>query len=73
MEEVRYLIIGAGLAAVRGIREIDRAGSILIASDKTDPPYDRPPLSKALWAGTPLNAIWRHTELAGAMLRLGTR
>jgi 3-phenylpropionate/trans-cinnamate dioxygenase ferredoxin reductase component len=76
MEDVKYLIIGGGLAAdaaARGIREIDRVGSILIASDETDPPYDRPPLSKALWTGTPLNSIWRHTELAGAMLRLGTR
>lgn len=76
MEHVKYLIIGGGLAAdaaVRGIREIDRAGSILIVSDETDPPYDRPPLSKALWTGAPLHSIWRHTESTGAMLRLGTR
>jgi 3-phenylpropionate/trans-cinnamate dioxygenase ferredoxin reductase component len=76
MERVKYLIIGGGLAAdaaVRGIREIDRVGSILIVSDEKDPPYDRPPLSKALWTGTPLHAIWRHTELAGAALRLGTK
>ena len=41
MEEVRYLIIGGGLAAdaaVGGIREIDRSGSILIVPDETDPP-----------------------------------
>jgi 3-phenylpropionate/trans-cinnamate dioxygenase ferredoxin reductase component len=76
MEDVKYLIVGGGLAAdaaARGIREIDRVGSILIVSDETDPPYDRPLLSKALWTGTPLHAIWRHTELAGATLRLGTR
>lgn len=76
MGHVKYLIIGGGLAAdaaVRGIREIDRAGSILVVSDETDPPYDRPPLSKALWTGAPLHSIWRHTESTGAMLRLGTR
>jgi 3-phenylpropionate/trans-cinnamate dioxygenase ferredoxin reductase component len=76
MEHVKYLIIGGGLAAdaaVRGIREIDQVGSILIVSDEKDPPYDRPPLSKALWTGTPLHAIWRNTELAGASLRLGTK
>jgi 3-phenylpropionate/trans-cinnamate dioxygenase ferredoxin reductase component len=75
MEEVKYLIVGGGLAAdaaARGIREIDRTGSILIVSDETDPPYNRPSLSKALWTGSPLHSIWRHTELAGATLRLGT-
>jgi NADPH-dependent 2,4-dienoyl-CoA reductase/sulfur reductase-like enzyme len=76
MEHRNYLIIGGGLAAdaaIRGIREVDRAGSILAVSDENDPPYNRPPLSKALWKGTALDTIWRHTELAGAELRLGTR
>jgi 3-phenylpropionate/trans-cinnamate dioxygenase ferredoxin reductase component len=74
MERCKYLIIGGGVAAdaaVRGIREIDRTGSILVVSDEDDPPYDRPPLSKALWRGTAVDAIWRHTESAGAELRLG--
>lgn len=76
MEHRNYLIIGGGLAAdaaIRGIREVDHAGSILAFSDEDDPPYNRPPLSKALWSGSGIDTIWRHTELTGAELRLGTR
>ena len=76
MERFKYLIVGGGLAAdaaIRGIREVDHAGSILAVSDEEDPPYNRPPLSKALWKGTSVDTIWRHTELADAQLRLGTR
>jgi 3-phenylpropionate/trans-cinnamate dioxygenase ferredoxin reductase component len=76
MESCKYLIIGGGLAAdaaVRGIRELDAKGSIRVVSDENDPPYDRPALSKALWKGGKVEEIWRHTELAGAELRLGTR
>jgi 3-phenylpropionate/trans-cinnamate dioxygenase ferredoxin reductase component len=76
MEHRKYLIIGGGLAAdsaVRGIRELDQDGSILVVSDDDHPPYDRPPLSKGLWKGTAVDTIWRHTELANAELRLGTR
>jgi 3-phenylpropionate/trans-cinnamate dioxygenase ferredoxin reductase component len=75
MERRKYLIVGGGLAAdsaVRGIRELDQQGSILVVSDDDYPPYDRPPLSKGLWTGTAVDAIWRHTELANAELRLGT-
>ena len=74
MESRRYVIIGGGLAAdaaVRGIRERDAAGSILVVSDEDRPPYDRPPLSKALWRGAPVDGIWCRTESAGAELRLG--
>jgi NADPH-dependent 2,4-dienoyl-CoA reductase/sulfur reductase-like enzyme len=76
MERCKYLVIGggrAGDAAVRGIREADRNGSILVVSDEPDPPYDRPPLSKALWKGSGVETIWRHTDQAGAELRLGAR
>jgi 3-phenylpropionate/trans-cinnamate dioxygenase ferredoxin reductase subunit len=38
-----------------------------------DPPYDRPPLSKALWKGGSLDDIWRPVAGAGAELRLGRR
>ena len=75
MESCKYLLIGGGRAtdaAVRGIREVDQAGSILVVSDEDDPPYDRPPLSKSLWRGNAVETVWRHTELAGAELRLGT-
>src|SRR5262249_27633206 len=76
MERRKYLIVGGGLAAdaaIRGIRAIDRDGSILAVSDEDAPPYDRPPLSKALLRGAPVGTIWRHTELSGAELRLGTK
>ena len=58
----KYLIIGGGItaaAAVDGIREADPSGSIGLISAETDPPYKRPPLSKALWKGDPLDTIWR--------------
>ncbi|TAK47612.1 MAG: NAD(P)/FAD-dependent oxidoreductase [Xanthobacteraceae bacterium] len=75
-ERYKYLIIGGGLAAdaaVRGIRELDHSGTILVVSDEDDPPYNRPPLSKGLWKGTAIDEIWRHTETTTAELRLGTR
>jgi NADPH-dependent 2,4-dienoyl-CoA reductase/sulfur reductase-like enzyme len=71
-----YLIIGAGMtadAAAHGIREHDGAGTIGILGAERDPPYDRPPLSKKLWTGKPLESIWRKTQETGAELILGTR
>src|SRR5512143_4275909 len=59
-----YLIIGGGMtadAAAKGIRQADPAGSIGILSSETHPPYNRPPLSKALWKGDPEETIWRNT------------
>lgn len=44
-----YLLVGGGLAAVSaidGIREVDPEGSILLLSEESEPPYQRPPLSK---------------------------
>ncbi len=70
----RYLIVGGGMAAdaaVDGIRSRDKDGSIGIVSSDADPPYSRPPLSKALWKGDPLDSVWRHTEDKGATLHLG--
>ncbi len=72
----KYLIVGGGMtadAAVRGIREQDPAGKITVLSAERHPPYDRPPLSKKLWAGKPLESIWRKTDAAGVDLRLETR
>jgi NADPH-dependent 2,4-dienoyl-CoA reductase/sulfur reductase-like enzyme len=72
----KYLIVGGGMtadAAVRGIRELDPAGKITVVSAESHPPYDRPPLSKKLWTGKPLDSIWRMTEDRGVDLRLGTR
>jgi NADPH-dependent 2,4-dienoyl-CoA reductase/sulfur reductase-like enzyme len=65
MQNYKYLIVGGGMtadAAVSGIRELDPKGSIGLISAESDPPYDRPPLSKKLWKGKPLESIWRHTK-----------
>jgi len=58
-------------AAVHGIREVDAGATIGIVSLEADTPYDRPPLTKALWKGTPLDSIWRHTEKEHVQFRLG--
>ena len=54
MREVKYLLIGGGLAsfhAAKMIRREDAEGSILLVSEEELPPYDRPPLSKELLRG----------------------
>lgn len=74
MTTTNYLIIGGGMtadAAVRGIREHDAEGSIVLVGDEAHPPYKRPPLSKGLWSGGDEAKIWKNTE--GADLRLGRR
>jgi 3-phenylpropionate/trans-cinnamate dioxygenase ferredoxin reductase subunit len=71
----KYLIVGGGMAAdaaVQGIREVDANGSITLVSEERDPPYDRPPLSKALWKGGSLDDIWR-AGAPGLDLQLGRR
>jgi 3-phenylpropionate/trans-cinnamate dioxygenase ferredoxin reductase subunit len=76
MTHFKYLIIGAGMtadAAVQGIRELDPNGSIALIGEDRDPPYNRPPLSKALWKGKSLDSIWRKTEERTAELFLGRR
>ncbi|MGA2504129.1 MAG: FAD-dependent oxidoreductase [Anaerolineales bacterium] len=76
MENFKYLIIGGGMtaaAAMRGIRELDQQGSIGVVGLESDPPYKRPPLSKGLWKGKPLDSIWLKTEDLQAELRLGRK
>jgi 3-phenylpropionate/trans-cinnamate dioxygenase ferredoxin reductase subunit len=76
MKSTRYLIVGGGMtgdAAVKGIRERDADGSIVLVSAEQDPPYARPPLTKGLWSGVDEAKIWRGTADAGADLRLGRR
>ena len=77
MPQHRYLIIGGGItadAAARGIRSVDPQGSIGILSEETDPPYDRPPLSKGLWKGWAIERVDRGTPgLDGVQLHLGRR
>ena len=74
MREYHYLIIGGGMtadAAVSGIREVDPKSSIGLISSDADPPYDRPPLTKSLWKGKPLDSVWRHTQDHQVDLHLG--
>jgi 3-phenylpropionate/trans-cinnamate dioxygenase ferredoxin reductase component len=72
----QYLIIGGGMtadAAARGVRDLDTNGSIGIIGAESDAPYARPPLSKALWKGDPLESVWRNTSEIGVDLHLGRR
>src|SRR5262249_19833749 len=65
MPNYRYLIVGGGMtadAAVHGIRDVDRDGSIGLLSAEKQLPYDRPPLTKGLWKGKSLDTVWRHTD-----------
>jgi NADPH-dependent 2,4-dienoyl-CoA reductase/sulfur reductase-like enzyme len=76
MTGYKHLIVGAGMAAdaaVKGIRELDKEGSIALIGQEKDPPYNRPPLTKDLWKGKPMEKIWRKTEDKDAKLLLGRR
>ncbi|HEY8287519.1 MAG TPA: FAD-dependent oxidoreductase [Chloroflexota bacterium] len=68
MIHYQFLIIGGGMAAaaaVRGIREVDAQSSIGLISEESDPPYDRPPLSKGLWKGGAIDGIWSELDNHG--------
>ncbi len=76
MSHYNYVIIGGGMtadAAVKGIREVDASRSIGVFGMESDPPYNRPPLSKDLWKGAPMANVWRKTEDQGAQLNLGCK
>ncbi|WP_424683793.1 NAD(P)/FAD-dependent oxidoreductase [Frateuria sp. YIM B11624] len=72
-----YLIVGGGMAAdaaAKAISAADAAASIGILGAETEPPYERPPLSKALWKGDKtLASIDLQTAASGAELHLGRR
>src|SRR5262245_59597253 len=75
MPHYKYLLIGGGMtadAAVKGIRSRDASGLIGLITGEPHPPYNRPPLSKALWKGEPLESIWRKTAEHGVELHLST-
>lgn len=74
MTHYNYLIIGVGMtadAAISGIREVDPTGSIGLIGHEGDRPYNRPPLTKALWKGEPLESVWRNTPDRNVRLHLG--
>ena len=76
MTHYPYLIVGGGMtadAAARGIRELDANSPIGLIGAEPDPPYARPPLSKALWKGEPFESVWRKTSEIGIDLNLGRR
>lgn len=70
MKTYTYLIVGGGMtadAAVKGIRQVDEAGTIGVLAAEPDPPYRRPPLTKDLWTkDASLDDIWCATEAKGA-------
>ena len=73
MTNYKYLIIGGGMtaaAAADGIRGVDATGSIGIISAELDAPYNRPPLTKGLWKGDPLDGIWRKAKGKAPVLHL---
>jgi len=73
--KTKYLIVGGGMtadAAVRGIREHDPDGKIVLVSQENVPPYDRPPLSKGLWTKKKkVEQIWRGTDKFNVDFHLG--
>jgi len=76
MPDYTYLIVGGGMtsdAAVHGIREADRSGSIGVIGAETHPPYNRPPLSKGLWKKQRLDSIWRKSDDLAVNFHLGRR
>src|SRR6266851_1378306 len=76
MPDYTYLIVGGGMtadAAAQALHEADPAGSLGLIGAEPHPPYDRPPLSKALWKGESEEKIWRKTAATGATLHLGRR
>ncbi len=74
MPQYKYLIVGGGMtadAAVQGIRQTDREGSIGLIGSESKPPYNRPPLTKGLWKGSRFESIWRKAAVHDATLHLG--
>lgn len=76
MNNYKYIIIGGGMtgdSAVKGIREVDKDGSIAMFSLEPNLPYNRPPLTKDLWKNGDKEKIWRKTnELQGVDIFLET-
>jgi NADPH-dependent 2,4-dienoyl-CoA reductase/sulfur reductase-like enzyme len=72
-----YLILGAGMAgdaAAKAIRAADAAARIGMLGAESAPPYERPPLSKALWKGDKSpESIDLDTAASGVTLHLGRR
>jgi NADPH-dependent 2,4-dienoyl-CoA reductase/sulfur reductase-like enzyme len=75
----RVLVVGAGLAGLQtavALREQGYAGALTLLGAEPAPPYDRPPLSKALLAGqvddTTLDADWDALDVTRLLGRRAT-
>jgi 3-phenylpropionate/trans-cinnamate dioxygenase ferredoxin reductase subunit len=74
MVDFNYLIVGGGMtaaSAVMGIRNQDTQGTIGMVSVEKHAPYNRPPLTKGLWKGKPVEKIFRPLADKGVQLILG--
>jgi len=75
------VVVGASLAGLRAAEEIrheGHSGPVIIVGDEIHAPYDRPPLSKQLLAGTwDVHRVHHHTpdklDALGLEFRLGRR
>jgi 3-phenylpropionate/trans-cinnamate dioxygenase ferredoxin reductase subunit len=71
-----YLIVGGGMTADAAVSTLvagDPEGKIGLVSAESDPPYNRPPLTKGLWRDKNLGAVWRKSARLGATLHLARR
>ena len=71
-----YLIIGGGMSADAAVATLvarDPQGQIGLISAESDPPYNRPPLTKGLWKDQDLGSVWRKSARVGATLHLNRR
>ncbi|MDT9592534.1 FAD/NAD(P)-binding oxidoreductase [Nocardioides zeae] len=73
-----YVIVGGGMsadAAAKGIRELDRDGTIAVLGEEPTPPFPRPALSKKLWTDPDFgldDAALATADSTGASVRLDT-
>jgi 3-phenylpropionate/trans-cinnamate dioxygenase ferredoxin reductase subunit len=70
----RVVVVGAGLAGARTCQHLrvgGYVGELLLVGAESRPPYDRPPLSKAVLLGTAEDSALDPEMYAGAELRLG--
>lgn len=76
MKRFQHLIVGGGMtaaAAAHGVREAAPAAAVGLISAEPHPPYNRPPLSKALWKGEPESSVWRTADVQGVEVLLSRR
>ena len=76
MKRFQHLIVGGGMtaaAAAKGVKEQAPTASVGLIGAEPHPPYNRPPLSKALWKGDPESGIWRTDDVKGAEVILSRR